>query len=133
MSFFSFFRRPERTVYLLQIHAVPSAPEYKHCGGAYVNCWICFNALKLVNDLAQFHIEKNGWHVKEFRTPPRPVNADDPELDPFSRQCRAEAMEKGYSLSFYPWKAGEYPPEDTDAMIRERNRFRLRKRFPFEQ
>ncbi len=133
MFFLPFFRRPERKVYLVQIYALPAVPEYEHCGGAYVNCWISFNAVELVNDLAQFHVEKNGWRVKEFRTPPRPVNADDPELDPFSRQCRAEAVEKGYSLSFYPWRTGENPPQDADAMIRERNRARLKKEMPAHQ
>lgn len=127
-----FFCKPERKVYLLQIHALPAAPEYEHCGGAYVNCWICFQDVEFVNDLAQLHIERNGWRVKEFRTQPRPVSANDPELDSFSRQCREEALAKGCSLCFYPWKTGENPPENPDSMIRKRNHIRQEKKIPFE-
>ena len=124
MYLLSFLKKSSKTVYFLQYHVLPVDKTFEKSGGAYVNCWICFKAADYICDLTTFYIEKAGWKIKKQLTHPKIVTGNDFIQDNFFLNCYKESLKIGYSLSFYPWLAGQMEPSDINAFIQERNKIR---------
>lgn len=125
MSVLSFLKKSSKTVYFAQYHALPVDKKFEEWGGAYVNCWICFNAADYISDLATFYIEKSGWMVKSQLINPKVVTKNDFIQDHIFLKYYEESLCKGYSLSFYLWESGEKEPKDIDAFINKIDKFEI--------
>ncbi len=125
MSFLPFLKTREKPVYFLQYHVLPVDEKFRQAGGAYVNCWICFKAADYICDLAAYYIDAAGWSVKRLLADPRLVTETDFVQDKFGEYCYREALEVGFSLSFYPWLSGQTEPDDICSFILERNKIQM--------
>jgi len=98
-------------MYLVMFTARPKRAtlQGRNTGGAYVNCWVNTKNRRLVEKMAQKHIEKSGWNVVSRQTKVKLVSRAKAEEDQEMAERYVEAMERGGSYVFYCWPGKAQP------------------------